>query len=48
MFTCFAVLSNIKVEIIDEEGTKPCGAIFMIKDTLKQFQEILGEERVKV
>lgn len=40
--------NNIKVEIIDEEGTKPCGAIFMIKDTLKQFQEILGEERVNV
>ena len=40
--------NNIKVEIIDEEGTKPCGAIFMIRDTMKQFQEILGEERVKV
>ena len=40
--------NNIKVEIIDEEGTKPCGAIFMIKDTVEQFKEILGEERVSV
>lgn len=40
--------NNIKVEIIDEDGTKPCGAIFMIKDTVEQFKEILGEDRVKV
>ena len=40
--------NNIKVEIIDEDGTKPCGAIFMIKDTEEQFKHILGEERVKV
>ncbi len=40
--------NNIKVEIIDEEGTKPCGAIFMIKDTLKQFEDILGKDRVKI
>lgn len=33
--------NNIKVEIIDEEGVKPCGAIFMIRDTLNQFKEIL-------
>ncbi len=40
--------NNIRVEIIDDEGAKPCGAIFMIKDTLKQFEEILGKEKVKV
>ena len=40
--------SNMKVEIIDEEGNKPCGAIFMIKDTREQFEEILGKERVQV
>ena len=40
--------NNMKVEIIDEEGNKPCGAIFMIKDTAKQFEEILGTERVKI
>ncbi len=40
--------SNIKVEIIDEEGTKPCGTIFMIRDTEKQFEEILGKDRVHI
>lgn len=33
--------NNIKVEIIDEEGTKPCGAIFLLGDTVEQFKEIL-------
>lgn len=33
--------NNIKVEIIDEEGIKPCGAIFMIGDTEEQFKEII-------
>lgn len=33
--------NNIKVNIIDEDGTKPCGAIFMIGDTENQFREIL-------
>lgn len=33
--------NNIKVEIIDKEGTKPCGAIFINGDTLEQFEEIL-------
>lgn len=40
--------NNIKVEIIDEEGTKPCGAIFLIGDTAEQFKEILGSEKVKI
>ena len=40
--------NNLKVEIIDEEGNKPCGAIFMIKDTREQFEEILGKERVQI
>lgn len=40
--------NNIRVEIIDEEGVKPCGAIFIIKDTVKQFEDILGEENVKI
>ena len=39
---------NIKVEIIDEEGNKPCGAIFMIGNTLEQFEEILGKDRVQI
>ncbi len=35
--------NNIKVDIIDEEGTKPCGAIFMIKDTAEEFKAILRQ-----
>ncbi len=38
--------NNLKVEIIDQEGTKPCGAILAIKDTVEQFQDILGKNRV--
>ena len=33
--------NNVKVAVIDEEGTKPCGAIFLIGDTVKQFEDIL-------
>ena len=33
--------NNIRVEIIDEEGSKPCGAIFLIKDTVEEFKELL-------
>lgn len=40
--------NNMKVEIIDEEGTKSCGAIFMMGDTPEQFKEIIGEDRVKI
>ena len=37
--------NNIKVEIIDEEGVKPCGAIFLIKDTVEQFKSILRRRK---
>ena len=30
---------------IDEEGTKPCGAIFINQDTVKQFEEILRKQQ---
>ncbi len=33
--------NNMRVQIIDNEGIKPCGAIFMIGDTLEQFEDIL-------
>jgi len=39
--------NNMKVEIIDEEGTKPCGAIFLIKDTVEQFKDILRRRKSK-
>ena len=40
--------NNIPVQIIDGEDIKPCGGIFSNRDTIKQFKEILGEERVKI
>ena len=33
--------NNMKVEVIDEQGIKPCGAIFINQDTVAQFEEIL-------
>ena len=40
--------NNLPVEIIDGEIVKPCGAIFSNKDTIRQFKDILGEERVEI
>ena len=40
--------NNIRVQIVDEEGIKPCGAIFMMKDTKEQFEEMLGKDRVRM
>ncbi len=40
--------NNLPVEIIDGEQIKPCGGIFSNRDTIKQFKEILGEDRVKI
>lgn len=33
--------NNIKVEVIDNDKIKPCGAIFQVGDTIKVFKEIL-------
>lgn len=40
--------NNIAVQIIDNEGTKPCGAIYLNKDILTEFEEILGKENVEI
>ena len=40
--------NNLPVEIIDAGEIKPCGAIFANRDTVAQFKEILGEDRVKI
>ncbi len=40
--------NNIAVQIIDNEGIKPCGAIFLTEEILQEFKEILGEENVKI
>lgn len=39
--------NNIRVEIIDMEGSKPCGAIFLNGDTLGQIKEILRRRKSK-
>ena len=40
--------NNIPVQIIDNEGAKPCGAIYLNEEILQEFQEILGKEKVSV
>ena len=40
--------NNMPVQIIDNQGIKPCGAIYFNEEILKVFQEILGEEKVNV
>ena len=40
--------NNIIVQIIDDEGIKPCGAIYLNEEILKEFEEILGKENVTV
>ena len=38
--------NNVPVQIIDDVGTKPCGAIFLNEEILQEFVEILGKEKV--
>ena len=38
--------NNMAVQIIDNEGIKPCGAIYLNEEILAEFKEILGEEKV--
>ena len=40
--------NNIPINIIDGEEVKPCGGIFINGNTIQQFKDILGEERVKI
>ena len=37
--------NNMRVQIIDNEGKKPCGAIYLNNEILQEFKEILGEEK---
>lgn len=39
--------NNIKVEIIDEGGTKPCGGVFLNNGTEKEFANILRRRKSK-
>ncbi len=40
--------NNIKVEIIDEGGTKPCGGVFLNDGTEKEFVDILRRRKSKI
>ncbi len=40
--------NNLPVEIIEDEVVKPCAGIFSNRDTIRQFYDILGKERVKI
>ena len=33
--------NNMPVQIIDNEGTKPCGAIYLNEEILEEFKDII-------
>ncbi len=37
---------NMKISVLDKAQEKPCGAIYLTKEILEQFKEIVGEENV--
>lgn len=40
--------NNIPVQIIDSQGVKPCGAIYLNEEILQEFIKILGNEKVSI
>jgi hypothetical protein len=40
--------TNIKVQVVDNGDIKPCGTIYATREIIKQFEEVMGEERIKV
>ena len=40
--------NNILIQVIDNEKPIPCGAIYLTKDILEQFEELMGKERVTI
>ncbi len=40
--------ANVKLQIVDNEEIKPCGAIFLTDKILKVFSQIVGEENVEL
>lgn len=39
--------ANVKLEIVQDGETKPCGGIYMTNQILEQFEEIVGKENVE-
>lgn len=40
--------SNFPIQVVDNGETKPCGRIFANDETIKQFIEAMGEDRVEI
>ena len=40
--------NNIAVQVLDNGEYKPCGAIYLNKEILEQFEEILGKDKIKL
>ena len=40
--------ANVKLEITDQEGIKPCGGIFFTDKVFEVFKEIVGENNIKI
>ena len=36
----------MKINVLDKSQEKPCGAIYLTEEILKEFKEIVGEENV--
>ena len=39
---------NVKIQIVDKDGVKPCRGIFMTDKILSVIKDIVGEDRVKI
>ena len=40
--------SNMKINVLDKDEIKPCGVIYLTEEILKQFEEIVGKENIKL
>ncbi len=40
--------NNIKLQVTDSDDIKPCGSVYIDDEILRQFQELLGGDRVNI
>ena len=40
--------NNMPVQISEDGELKPCGTIFFTDEILKEFEEIVGKERIEI
>ena len=40
--------NNMPIQVIDNGETKPCGTIYLTNEIQKQFEELLGFDRIKI